>query len=289
MPAVTPAWMRAPGVHLDEAALLALRDEAHAPDRPRAARRAGVLASRQPGSGMDLREIRAYVPGDDLRRLDPSATARTGRPHVRALNEDRDDVTMMVADFRPAMLWGTAGALRSVRAARHLAGLGWRATRRGGAVGLVVAEGSGARSVAPAPGEAQMAALCRMLAHCHADALAAAQTATQTAAQTADGAPVAGLTEALALAARAPRGAEIRLASLPEGWAGAEEALARLARGRRLEVSVILDPVEIAPPAVPMPVHGRTGQRLARLGVTDLAACLGRLRALGADGHGVVP
>ncbi len=35
------------------------------------------------GTGTELAQLRPYQPGDDVRQLDPSATARTGIPHVR--------------------------------------------------------------------------------------------------------------------------------------------------------------------------------------------------------------
>ncbi|SCY95534.1 Protein of unknown function DUF58 [Paracoccus tibetensis] len=272
---VRPAWQVAKGIRLDADELLALREALPGSGKAEAARRSGAIPSRQQGSGMDLREIRAYVPGDDPRRLDPAATARTGRPHVRALNEDRDDVTLLIADFRPAMLWGTADAMRSVRAAQHLALMGWQAVQRRGTVGLVIAEASGARSVAAAAGDAQMATLCRMLAHRHAEALAAGQA-------------VASLAEALALPHRlAPPGARVTLATLPGGWAGAEDQLARLARGRRLDVALILDPVEVAPPAFALPVEHGGLQRLARLRGARLSDHTDRLRELGAAGRGI--
>lgn len=274
---VTAAWRLAAGVHLGEAEMLSLRDTALDFDKPQAARRSGTMASRQPGSGLDLREVRSYVPGDDLRRLDPSATARTGRPHVRALNEDRDDVTLLIADFRPEMLWGTSGALRSVRAARYVASLGWRAVLRGGVVGLVIAEAGGVRSLMPATGDAQMSALCRMLAHRHAEALAAKQVETS-------------LAEALAVADRiAPGGAEIRLASLPGGWKAAEVELSRLARGRRVGVDVILDPIEVMPPVAAMPLRNRGRQHLARLPQVDVTAHAKTLQSLGVTGREVAP
>ncbi|MGR3422027.1 MAG: DUF58 domain-containing protein [Paracoccus sp. (in: a-proteobacteria)] len=271
------AWQTARGITLDADELLALRKTPPGLGKPEAARRSGIMPSRQPGSGMDLREIRAYVPGDDPRRIDAAATARTGRPHVRALHDDRDDVTLLIADFRPAMLWGTSDALRSVRAARHLAGVGWQAVQRRGTVGLVIAEASGARSLAPAAGDAQMATLCRMLAHHHAEALGAGQA-------------TGSLAEALALAHRvAPPGAQVTLATLPSGWAGAEDQLARLGRSRRLEVALILDPVEVAPPlsALPVECHGR--QHVARLPVVELSKHKDSLRDLGAAAREVFP
>lgn len=261
-------WHAAPGIRLSAADLLALRD-ADGSRQPRpATRRAGSLPSRQAGSGMDLREIRAWVPGDDPRRMDPSATARTGTPHIRALHEDRDDVTLLIADFRAPMLWGTGDSLRSVRGARHLAQTGWAAAARMGTVGLIVAADRTA-TLPPAGGDGQMAAVCAMLADRHAAAL------------TSPAAPA--LTEALMLALRlAPSGARVVLATAPDAWHGAEAALSRLARGRRLDVALMLDPLELAPPAAALPVACNDRVQVARLAPAPMAAQLARLAGLGA-------
>lgn len=274
----SPRWRQAPGIRLDEQDLLALRDEAAGAARHRpATRRAGVAPSRLPGSGMDLREIRAYVPGDDPRRLDPSATARTGRPHVRALHEDRDDIALLIADFRPAMLWGTGTQLRSVAASRHLARTGWQAAARQGAVGLIAVAAGHVLSMPPAAGEAQMAAICTMMADRHRAALD-------------DPGPDTPLTEALALAARmAPQGARITLATGPDGWEGTDAMLTRLARGRRLEVALILDPLDVSPPDRAMPVALEGRSVVARLAVVDLAERIAQLAAMGAMALKVAP
>lgn len=273
-----PRWRQAPGIRLDAQDLLALRDEAYGAARHRpATRRAGVAPSRLPGSGMDLREIRAYVPGDDPRRMDPSATARTGRPHVRALHEDRDDITLLIADFRPAMLWGTGPQLRSVAAARHLAHAGWQAVARQGAVGLVAMGAGQVLSIPPGAGDAQMAAICTMMADRHRAALD-------------DPGPDLPLTEALALAARlAPPGARILLATVPDGCAGADALLTRLARGRRLEIALMLDPLDVSPPARAMPVALEGRPLVARLAPVDLGDHITRLAAMGATALKVAP
>ncbi|MFN3278129.1 MAG: DUF58 domain-containing protein [Paracoccus hibiscisoli] len=270
------AWRSAPGIALTLEALLDQRAPRGSAARP-AARRAGVRPSRHAGSGMDLREIRAYVVGDDPRRLDPSATARTGVPHIRALHEDRDDITLLIADLRRPMLWGTGTTLRSVRGALHLAALGWQAIARQGAVGLVTVCGSGAHLLPPTTGEGQMLTLCRMLADRHAGALAG-------------GSQTGPLTEALSLAARAaPSGAHVILATAPDGWLGAEAALTRLARGRRLEVALILDPLELTPPPRAMPVRQGATARMLRLAPADLDAQTDRLTAMGAAATRIAP
>lgn len=260
----------APGIRLTAAELLALRDEVTAPARHRpATRRPGAVPARMAGAGMDLREIRAYVPGDDPRRLDPSATARTGQPHIRSLNEDRDDTTLLIADFRAPMLWGTGAALRSVRAGRHLARAGWQAVLRGGSVAGLTVSGAGLAELAAGIGDAHMAAIARMLAHQHDRALTDPAT------------PPLG--EALAHAARlAPPGGRVILATAPGGWRSAEAALARLGRRRRLTVALMLDEAEIAPPPGLLAISDGRATRLARMALPDLSAETARLSALGA-------
>jgi len=44
---------------------------------------AGEHASTLLGEGTELAQIKPYESGDDVRRIDPNATARTGEPHVR--------------------------------------------------------------------------------------------------------------------------------------------------------------------------------------------------------------
>ena len=273
-----------PGLRLRAADLLALRAEAVAAlgHRP-ATRRPGAVPARRPGAGLDLREIRAYVPGDDTRRMDPAATARTGQPHVRAFHEDRDDTTLLIADFRTSMLWGTGDSLRSVRGARHLARLGWQAVARGGTVAALAVTGAGMAEIRAGGGDRQMAEIAAMFAAEHDIALTRAGPA-------ADGSP-AGLGAALARAARlAPPGGRVILATAP-GAIGdhADAALARLARRRRVTVALMTDPLERSTPGFALPVSDGHTTRHQRLVPPDLAAGLARLRALGADAAEIAP
>lgn len=271
-----------PGLRLRATDLLALRAEAvvglgHRP----ATRRPGAVPARRPGAGLDLREIRAYVPGDDARRIDPAATARTGQPHVRAFHEDRDDTTLLIADFRAPMLWGTGDSLRSVRGARHLARLGWQAVARGGTVAALAVTGAGMAELRPGGGDRHMAAIAAMFAAEHDIGLTRAGPPP---AASATGSP-AGLGAALARAARlAPAGGRVILATAPGAMGDrADAALARLARRRRVTVALVIDPLERSAPAFALPVSDGQTTRHQRLMPPDLAAGLARLRALGAD------
>ncbi|PCJ08102.1 MAG: DUF58 domain-containing protein [Rhodobacteraceae bacterium] len=126
------------GVALQADALIALRRVALAAKAdPVLAALPGGISTRRKGHGLEVADKREYVAGDDLRHLDRGATARTGRLHIRQFQEERDRVTLLIADFRPAMFWGISRAFRSVVAAEALAMIGWNVVEAGGRVGLL--------------------------------------------------------------------------------------------------------------------------------------------------------
>lgn len=140
------------GVTLTAAGLIALRSLALATEpAPNLAALPGGFATRRKGQGLEVVDRREYVPGDDIRHIDRSTTARTGRLHTREFQEERDRVTLLIADFRPAMFWGLRRAFRSVAAAEALCLLGWNVVESGGRVGLL-AVSAGEPFVVPARG-----------------------------------------------------------------------------------------------------------------------------------------
>ena len=60
------------------------------------------------GGGMDLAEIREYLPGDDVRSIDWNVTARTGEPHIRLYEPEREVSVFFVIDRSASMGFGTA-------------------------------------------------------------------------------------------------------------------------------------------------------------------------------------
>lgn len=60
-----------------------------------------------PGPGSEAGESRAYVPGDDVRRMDWAVTARTSQAHVRETVADRELETWLVVDLSPSLDFGT--------------------------------------------------------------------------------------------------------------------------------------------------------------------------------------
>ncbi|WP_435181707.1 DUF58 domain-containing protein [Halorussus sp. AFM4] len=61
------------------------------------------------GEGIETAEVRAYVPGDQLRRIDWNATARLGEPYVRESEAATRRTTAVLLDCRPSMARGPEG------------------------------------------------------------------------------------------------------------------------------------------------------------------------------------
>ncbi|KTD22741.1 Uncharacterized conserved protein (some members contain a von Willebrand factor type A (vWA) domain) [Legionella lansingensis] len=87
------------------------------------------------GRGMDFAEARNYQAGDEIRHMEWRVTARTGRPHVKLYQEERERPVVMLCDFNPSMYFGTRLAFKSVTAARLSAMLAWTAIKQGDRVG----------------------------------------------------------------------------------------------------------------------------------------------------------
>jgi uncharacterized protein (DUF58 family) len=69
----------------------------------------GEYESDERGPGLELAEIRAYVPGDEVNRIDWNATARLGEPHVREFETTTERRTALLVDCRPSMGDGPDG------------------------------------------------------------------------------------------------------------------------------------------------------------------------------------
>lgn len=96
---------------------------------------AGGHLSRLRGRGMDFSEVRNYQAGDEIRHMEWRVTARTGRPHVKLYQEERERPVIILTDFNPSMYFGTRLAFKSVIAARLAAILAWTVVKQGDRVG----------------------------------------------------------------------------------------------------------------------------------------------------------
>ena len=103
------------------------------------------------GYGMDLADIREYVPGDDVRHIDWNVTARMDTPYVREYHEDREITAHFLLDVSPSVDFGTAIALKRDLLIDFVAVLARLLTRHGNRVGAII-YGKGVERVIPARG-----------------------------------------------------------------------------------------------------------------------------------------
>jgi uncharacterized protein (DUF58 family) len=115
------------------------------------------------GSGTELAQLRPYQVGDDVRQIDPAATARTGQPHVRLHVPERTLTTWLVLDISPSMAFGTADRLKIDVAEGAALALGHAAIRRAGRVALLTFGAGDVGLVRPRASRPGLVALRRRL------------------------------------------------------------------------------------------------------------------------------
>ncbi len=116
------------------------------------------------GPGTELSQLRPYLEGDDVRHLDPAATARTGEPHVRLHVPERALTTWLALDVSPSMAFGAADRLKADVAEGAAVAAGRLAVRRAGSL-AVLRFGAGTLRLSPPRGsKPALVALRRALA-----------------------------------------------------------------------------------------------------------------------------
>lgn len=65
------------------------------------------------GKGMSFSEVRSYQYGDDVRNIDWNVTARTGEPHIKIFEEERELTVMLLLDFSGSSFFGTKNGFKS--------------------------------------------------------------------------------------------------------------------------------------------------------------------------------
>ncbi len=113
----------------------------------------GEHVSRRRGRGVDFRESRVYQAGDDIRHMDWRVTARSGTPHTKLFEEEREQGLLLAMDCNPSMHFGTRVRFKNVQAACAAALLAWMAAQRGDRVGAIGFGGGIAAETQPAAGK----------------------------------------------------------------------------------------------------------------------------------------
>ena len=228
------------GVHVALPELIALRLRARRIRRPAlrvAGHRAATHESRFRGRGVDYIESRIYQPGDDIRQMDWRVTARSGKPHTKLFQEEREQSILLLIDCNASLRFGTRTRFKSVQAARTAALLAWSAVQGGDRIGALGFGPGLDAEVKPGGGARGALRLLRALVEWNAIAANG-------------GDAVAPLSQALQRAHRLARPGS-RVILLSDGFcadAAAEGPLALLADHCDVAAVVLSDVLETTPP-----------------------------------------
>lgn len=97
------------------------------------------------GRGMEFAESRSYQPGDDVKNIDWRVTARTGEPHTKLFQEERERPVYILLDMRSMMQFGSRKRFKSNLAAEIAAQLAWVGHDGGDRVGGLILTRTGIR------------------------------------------------------------------------------------------------------------------------------------------------
>ena len=90
------------------------------------------------GRGMSFSEVRQYQFGDDVRSIDWNVTARTGDPHIKIFEEERELTVLLIVDISGSAFFGTGNVLRQEFITEVCAALAFSADANNDRVGLLL-------------------------------------------------------------------------------------------------------------------------------------------------------
>jgi len=117
-----------------------------------------------PGPGTEPGDARPYYPGDDVRRMDWSVTARTTEPHIRQSVADRELETWLVADLSASLDFGTTGCEKRDLVVAAAAAVGHLTRGGGNRIGAVIANGATMTRIPARGGRPHLQHLLRAIA-----------------------------------------------------------------------------------------------------------------------------
>lgn len=116
------------------------------------------------GRSLDFDDLRAYVPGDEVRDIDWKASARHGSPLIKRYVAVRRQSVILVTDSGRNMAAAAySGETKKDIAVMALGVMGYLAHRHGDVVGLVCGDSGGTTSLPAKGGEAHLERLLRQV------------------------------------------------------------------------------------------------------------------------------
>ncbi len=115
------------------------------------------------GRGMSFSEVRGYQYGDDVRNIDWNVTARTGDPHVKVFEEERELTVMLLVDISQSSLFGTTNQFKSGIITEVCALLSFSAINNNDKVGVIFFSDQIEKFIPPKKGRSHILRIIREL------------------------------------------------------------------------------------------------------------------------------
>ena len=113
------------------------------------------------GTGIEFDELRAYIPGDDIRTIDWKSWARTGQPLVRRYREERDLTVLIAVDISSSLNFGSTVMSKNKLVAELCAVFALSAIRNTDRVGVVLFSGVPQRFIPASTGSIHLLRIIR--------------------------------------------------------------------------------------------------------------------------------
>lgn len=115
------------------------------------------------GRGMSFSEVRNYQFGDDVRNIDWNVTARTGEPHVKIFEEERELTVMLLIDISQSSYFGTEEQLKQEFITEISAVLSFSAIQNNDKVGVIFFSDTIEKFIPPKKGKQHILRIIREL------------------------------------------------------------------------------------------------------------------------------
>ncbi len=115
------------------------------------------------GRGMSFSEVRDYHYGDDVRNIDWNVTARTGDPHVKIFEEERELTVMVVVDVSQSSFFGTVNQMKNSILTEICAVLAFSAINNNDKVGVLFFTDKVEKFIPPKKGKQHILRIIREL------------------------------------------------------------------------------------------------------------------------------
>lgn len=121
------------------------------------------------GRGMSFSEVRDYHYGDDVRNIDWNVTARTGDPHIKVFEEDRELTVMLMVDISKSSVFGTDTQFKNELIAEISAVIAFSAITNNDKVGAILFTDKLEKYIPPKKGKSHILRIIREIIYYEAE------------------------------------------------------------------------------------------------------------------------